>query len=122
MPDSARQHPPEHRYAYADVDSLALAVTAGGTDYGGCVGRYIFCAGGNNRAAANAKVQYPQTGFWGVPTDAENTIPQTNALFPAPTLRRTSFYNSDANSWGIFGKINSAQPSPRFAMARRTPS
>ncbi|MFZ1935153.1 MAG: DUF1559 domain-containing protein [Thermoguttaceae bacterium] len=93
-------------------------LTAGGTDYGGCAGRHPFCTpGGNNRAAdPAAAVQYPNStvAYQGRPLDSEAYKTPNQHYDPNgnPTYQ---FYNSDSNSWGIFGKINK---STTFAQIR----
>jgi len=66
-----------------DVPMLMVASwKAGGTDYGGCAGRHI-------AFDTSYRVQFPQSGTWGLPPDVANV-----------------FANTEANSWGVFGKIN----------------
>jgi prepilin-type N-terminal cleavage/methylation domain-containing protein/prepilin-type processing-associated H-X9-DG protein len=69
--------------ANTDTPMLLATWTGGGTDYGGCAGRY------NAFDPATYKVQYPQSGTWGAPTAYPG--------LSAPT---------DSNSWGIFGQVN----------------
>jgi prepilin-type N-terminal cleavage/methylation domain-containing protein/prepilin-type processing-associated H-X9-DG protein len=80
-----------------------VPVAAGGTDYGGCAGRHIFCGSGGNFSTT---VQYPNTAtVYGLPKDG-TPFPYTH-IGPSGTPTNL-FYNSDANSWGVFGKINRA--------------
>jgi prepilin-type N-terminal cleavage/methylation domain-containing protein/prepilin-type processing-associated H-X9-DG protein len=67
-------------------------VKAGGTDYGGCAGRHLFCA---SSGSFTTTVQYPQSGIFGLPADG--TFKLVNGNF---------FANTEANSWGVFGKMN----------------
>ncbi len=86
-------------------------VTGGGTDYGGCAGRQIFCSASGN---ASSTVQYPQSSTWGVPTDAEAYHTPNQHRDPSGNLTY-QFYNTVANSWGILGGINK---STTFAQIR----
>jgi prepilin-type N-terminal cleavage/methylation domain-containing protein/prepilin-type processing-associated H-X9-DG protein len=77
----------------------ATPLKGGGTDYGGCAGRHIFCSASGT---ASTTVQYPAAAIWGLPADGTR-IPISFVGAPANT-----FVNTDSRSWGIFGKINSS--------------
>jgi prepilin-type N-terminal cleavage/methylation domain-containing protein/prepilin-type processing-associated H-X9-DG protein len=79
-----------------------VPASGGGTDYGGCAGRQIFCTASGS---LSTMVQYPVAGSTtGVPIDG--TYRLVSGAF---------FANTEARSWGIFGKINK---STTFAQIR----
>ncbi len=94
---------------------LISSQTGGGTDYGGCAGRHVFCTpSGTTAANPSAVVKYPVAATFGTPTDAQNY--QTSNLHYNPDgSQNYIFHNSDSNSWGVFGKINK---STTFAQIR----
>jgi prepilin-type N-terminal cleavage/methylation domain-containing protein/prepilin-type processing-associated H-X9-DG protein len=75
---------------------LISTAKGGGTDYGGCAGRYIVFD-------TSYRVQFPQSGTTGLPPDG-TVLPYYPHLVGAATVY--TFANTEANSWGIFGKIN----------------
>jgi len=74
------------------MNGILLVATwkAGGTDYGGCAGRHI-------AFDLTYKVQFPGSGTFGMPPNAGTLV------------------NTEANSWGVFGKVNK---STTFAQIR----
>ncbi len=93
---------------------LSTAATGGGTDYGGCAGRHIFAAATAPKSAVAATtVVYPASGIWGMPADGTKFA--FSRIDPNTGNPTNAFANTDANSWGVFGKINK---STTFAQLR----
>ena len=83
------------------VMMLAAWWPGGGTDYGGCAGRYIPFDG-----STLPKIQPPKPGTWGLPPDGTPV----------------GWLNTQSNSWGVFGQVNKGVQPRRLKMACPTSS
>jgi prepilin-type N-terminal cleavage/methylation domain-containing protein/prepilin-type processing-associated H-X9-DG protein len=74
---------------------------AGGTDYGGCVGRHIPFS----RVVQNTNNVQNATS-WAMPASGLTKFP-----FPETQTGAVALVNNDSNSWGILGRINKSTTS-----------
>ena len=105
------------------ASGAAGVLKAGGTDYGGCVGRQVFAtASGAVSASASTAVVYPNSATtYGMPTDAEAYI-TANTHYNPSGASPTNSITATPIPGAFSARSTRAQPLPRFATACRTPS